>query len=211
MLPGVRRAPSTVRQHLSHSLVAAVAGAAASSRAEAAQGGGAVQITARSEITVTAQGQILATGGGGKGGKALEYISECGWKGGGGGGGSGGAILLEAPHVAVQGRLSVNGGGGGAGGAGGNVPVAERHGADGSQGGSGFDAAEGGPAGLCGGAGGNGASPNTPAGTLGDDHPYDAGGGGGGLGRITLRGGALVLGEQVPPQAHVLRLQPIAR
>ena len=171
-------------------------------------GGGAIQITARERIAVGLEGQMLATGSGGKGGKAYLSSAECTGKAAGGGGGSGGAILLEAPRIEVLGRLSVNGGGGGAGASGGaHLPVAERYGADGAPGGNGFEAAAGGPAVGCGGAGGAGASPNAPTGSDGADHPWEGGGGGGGLGRIAIRGGDLSLGEHVPPQAHVIRLR----
>ncbi len=67
-------------------------------------GGGAVQLTARTRITIGPTARVHAGGAGGRGG-------EFGL--GGGGGGSGGLIGLEAPFVNVRGTLAANGGGGG--------------------------------------------------------------------------------------------------
>jgi hypothetical protein len=64
-------------------------------------GGGALQISSRTRITVTSAGIIDAGGGGAYGGKS------------GAGGGSGGALVLEAPQVSVDGTVAANGGGGG--------------------------------------------------------------------------------------------------
>jgi len=69
----------------------------------AGAGGGALQISSRTTISVTAGGVIDAGGGGG-----AAFI-------GGGGGGSGGGILLEAAVVSVAGTLAANGGGGACG------------------------------------------------------------------------------------------------
>lgn len=69
----------------------------------AGAGGGALQVSSRTKITVTVAGVVDAGGGGG----AFFLV--------GGGGGSGGGILLEAPVVAVGGTLAANGGGGACG------------------------------------------------------------------------------------------------
>jgi hypothetical protein len=74
-------------------------------------GGGALQITARTALTVT--GTVRSNGGAG--------VDGCGSEGGGSGGGSGGALLLEADAVTVTGAtLQANGGNGGDGSNGGN-------------------------------------------------------------------------------------------
>lgn len=73
-------------------------------------GGGAIQISSRASISIG--GELRARGGDGYG------IAGSG--GGAGGGGAGGAFLLEAPAIAVNGTIVVDGGdGGAAGGAGG--------------------------------------------------------------------------------------------
>jgi hypothetical protein len=69
----------------------------------AGAGGGALQVSSRTKITVTVAGVVDAGGGGG----AFFLV--------GGAGGSGGGILLEAPVVAVGGTLAANGGGGACG------------------------------------------------------------------------------------------------
>lgn len=66
----------------------------------AGAGGGALQVSSRTKITVTVAGVVDAGGGGG------QFFLV------GGGGGSGGGILLEAAVVAVGGTLAANGGGG---------------------------------------------------------------------------------------------------
>lgn len=71
-------------------------------------GGGAVMIIAQS---IQIDGQINASGAGGRGGPNA--------KAGGGGGGSGGMIVLEAAALTGAGMVWANGGGGGQGGAGG--------------------------------------------------------------------------------------------
>ncbi len=69
-------------------------------------GGGAVQLVAGGSVTFkpasgTDAGGVLDVGGGGG-----PFTS---------GGGSGGNIIIEAPHVDIEGRLTANGGGGGCG------------------------------------------------------------------------------------------------
>jgi len=63
-------------------------------------GGGAIQITSATKITIPAGGAVGAPGYGG-------YLN--------GGGGSGGSILLEAPVVSIAGGAYANGGSGGCG------------------------------------------------------------------------------------------------
>ncbi len=70
-----------------------------------ASGGGALQITSSTSITIPAGGSILAGGG-------VDSVANYATNINGSGGGSGGAILLEAPTVAVAGNLSANGSGG---------------------------------------------------------------------------------------------------
>lgn len=72
---------------------------------EGGKAAGALQLSARTRLTLN--GRILANGGGGKGATGGS---------GGGGGASGGTVLLEAPTVVVRGGLFANGGGGGGGG-----------------------------------------------------------------------------------------------
>jgi len=69
-------------------------------------GAGAIQLTARTAISV--DGRVLAGGAGGAGGASPSAA-------GGGGGGSGGYVGLDAPTVTVAGTLAANGGGGGGG------------------------------------------------------------------------------------------------
>lgn len=78
--------------------------------ADGGAGGGAVQLSAASTLTVA--GTISVSGGGGRGG-----VSGSADDNGGGGAGSGGAILLEANALSVTttARLVANGGAGGGG------------------------------------------------------------------------------------------------
>lgn len=143
------------------------------------EGGGALQISSAISISISSTGQIKSGGGGGDGGG--------GGVGGGGGGGSGGEILLEAPSIAIAGRLVANGGGGGGGGANGLA----RLGADGQDGTDNTTPASGGvggiPQGSDGGAGAAGAAGMFADATRGGQYNSKAGGGGGGAGRIWLR------------------------
>ncbi|HLU67206.1 MAG TPA: hypothetical protein VKZ63_13070 [Kofleriaceae bacterium] len=117
-------------------------------------GGGAIQISSR--VMVAVSGPISAQGGTGYG-----VASGNDGRGGGGGGGGGGAILLEAPTVAVSGRLRVDGGAGGAAGGGPGAPGAAGPSQNGATAADGNNNAEGGPGG--GGGGGrvrlNGVTP----------------------------------------------------
>lgn len=72
-------------------------------------GGGAVYLIAGSMIVINPSGDIFASGAGGSG---------DGLRDGGGGGGSGGMIVLDAPIINANGRVTANGGAGGSGGAG---------------------------------------------------------------------------------------------
>jgi len=152
-------------------------------------GGGALQIYARTSITI-AGGGIAAGGGGGSGGFRCGAPSN--WLAGHGGG-SGGAIYLQSPSVQNTGTLVANGGGGGGGagqnGNGANGGNANRGTGTGGNGNGNYAA-----------DGGDGASQGT-APQNGFDGPDqgNGGGGGGGLGRIHVRSvAASVLGNTSP-------------
>jgi len=142
-------------------------------------GGGAIQISSGTSITVRSVGIITASGGG-------EYS----------GGGSGGAILLEAPTLDLQGYVTANGGGGGALCSCGSVP--------GNNGRSDGQPASGAtPAGSTIPTGGNGSAGSTVNGSPGTfgDASTDLGGGGGGAGWIRLNsssGSATISGTISP-------------
>jgi len=72
-------------------------------------GGGAVQLSARVSISISAGGFALAGGGGGGG---APQGSACG----GGGGGAGGYLGFDAPSIVFAGTVAANGGAGGSGG-----------------------------------------------------------------------------------------------
>jgi hypothetical protein len=137
-------------------------------------GGGAIQISARDSIAVS--GVIHVGGGGGEAGDSGCFGES---NGGGSGGGSGGAIFLEAPEILLTGTLAANGGGGGAGNPG--DPGADAT-AD-------LTAALGGQAAAdvsrSGGAGATGSAPAVQGDGWPDDGLGNAGGAGGGVGRIT--------------------------
>ncbi|MBL4632398.1 MAG: hypothetical protein JKY56_00925 [Kofleriaceae bacterium] len=132
-------------------------------------GGGAIHLTARGQVTVT--GTIHAGGAGG-----FPGFDD---RGAGGGGGSGGLIRLEGNTVAVgMATLAANGGGGGGGGNN-NPSVAGTHGLAAlavAPGGPGEDT----PAGD----GGNGGFLNVLDGQLGTDGARGGGGAGGGVGHV---------------------------
>jgi hypothetical protein len=139
-------------------------------------GGGALQLTAKLVLTITAA--INAGGGGGQRGK------NCGGGdgGSGGGGGAGGMIYLQSPSMlGGVAALGANGGGGGGGADDDGTPA----------GGPGLDAPSGlggggGTGGGEGGGGGGGAS-GTADGADGTDRSGtddNGGGGGGGVGHI---------------------------
>lgn len=138
-------------------------------------GGGAIQLTARLDITIS--GTVTAGGGGGKG-------APLPGNAGGGGGGSGGMIGLEAPivMVAATGVLAANGGGGGQG------ASQSALGATGVDGLASAIRATGGATLAAGGQGGLGSGGLTVVGGLGQGDAADgAGGGGGGAGFIAIK------------------------
>ncbi len=132
-------------------------------------GGGAIQLTARTSITI--RGVVVASGAGGEGAPLHSAT-------GGGGGGSGGYIGFDAPKVSFidAARIVANGGGGGASE---GFAGAGAHGADGHD-----DAvtALGGIAASCGGGGGAGSAQTTFAGFNASPTASSCGGGGGGGG-----------------------------
>lgn len=140
-------------------------------------GGGALQISSATSISISGP-HIAAGGGGGAGG--------LGSSAGGGGGGAGGEIFLEAPCLAIASTLAANGGGGGAGGSG----VGGESSTGGADGAIGDTPAPGGTGLVQGSNGGAGAAGQ--AGSFLDAQPgggYNSkgGGGGAGAGRIWLR------------------------
>ncbi len=144
--------------------------------------GGAIELAAKTSITVT--GSINAGGGGGAGAPQGSAV-------GGGGGGSGGYIGLDAPAITITGgTLSANGGGGG-----GAAPYA----GNGNQGANadGVNQAQGGPifgggnCGLAGAPGSIGGTFDAPSATGSDS--CGGGGGGGGAGFIFMVAPSLTL------------------
>lgn len=92
-------------------------------------GGGAIQVTSRTEIRLVTTGTINAGGGGGRSGTVGVDGCTSTSNLGGGGGGAGGSVLLEAPQVVFSGAgvvIGASGGGGAAAGVG-----SARAGADG--------------------------------------------------------------------------------
>lgn len=154
-------------------------------------GGGAIELAAKTSITIT--GSLNAGGGGGAGAPQGSAV-------GGGGGGSGGYIGLDAPAITMSGAaLSANGGGGG-----GSSPYAGQ----GNQGGNAVSTAQapggvifgGGNCGLAGSAG-SVATTLDAADAVGSDS-CGGGGGGGGAGFIFLFSPSQVLASSSvsPPQ-----------
>jgi hypothetical protein len=152
-------------------------------------GGGAVYLIAGSRIAV--DGNVFASGAGGRVTTGMDGRQE-----GAGGGGSGGMIVLDAPTIQVNGRVVANGGaGGGGGGAVGGTP-----GGDGSTtqwnqraaAGVGDPAPPNGPAGN----GAQGTAGGATNNLEGGNSVLGAGGGAGGLGVVvtygTLNGGAMM-------------------
>ncbi|MBA2321535.1 MAG: hypothetical protein H0V89_10300 [Deltaproteobacteria bacterium] len=141
-------------------------------------GGGAIQIVSRVSITLSGDGIIDASGGGGMACSYNITTDLCG----GGGGGSGGAILLEAPQVVANGAAVVISTKGGSGAAAGNRLATSAAGQDG---GTGATAAPGGTNGslAAGGAGGT-ATTQPVAGT--NSTSANGGGGGGGTGELRV-------------------------
>ena len=146
-------------------------------------GGGAIEISSRTRITLTATGAIFSDGGGGGGGGRI--VTGTNNAGGGGGGASGGAILLEAPAITVAAgaRLCAVGG---AGGQGGGIGASS---AAGKAGGAGSDCTPGAPmsGSFAGGDGGAGSATGSgDAGTDSNASTHAGGGGGGAAGIIRV-------------------------
>lgn len=147
-------------------------------------GGGALQISVGTTLTVNGGGIITAHGAGGGGGASGERI-------GGGGGGSGGAVLLEGAEVRVNGGSYVTANGG-AGGEGSGDTVAGGTGQNGDNN-SATPATS--PDNGCGANGGSGGTGTDLPGTGGARETSNCnsiankpgGGGGGGVGRIHFR------------------------
>lgn len=136
-------------------------------------GGGAIQLAARSRIDITGTVCVSGTGG---------ALGLPGFDRDSGGGGSGGAILLEAPivNVAASATLVANGGGGGGsnGEGGGRSCIATEAGAGG--------AGLGDPPVGSGGDGGFGTVAAQPGQTGTCGTKQCVGGGGGGVGRVRI-------------------------
>jgi hypothetical protein len=155
-------------------------------------GGGALQISASSRITISGVGKIDASGGGGQANG--QFVIP------GAGGGSGGSVLLEAPEIVLDGPgvvVSTKGGGGSSSG----TNAATR---DGGDGGTDATPAPGGTTSsyASGGTGGTESAPPAP-GSNGPSSSFpDGGGGGGAVGeaRFNNRSGALT-----PTNGAVLR------
>ncbi len=154
-------------------------------------GGGAIQISALREISIT--GRVEANGGGGGTGSGSGATCQ-----GGGGGGSGGGILIEAPNVTLTGILSAVGGGGGGGASNNHAGGTGGQGGWGGSGGSGGQGADGHGCSLQGfTSGGDGGRGGSGSGGGGSGQTWDqrnclsteyvgGGGGGGGVGRIRI-------------------------
>ena len=159
-------------------------------------GGGAVALVSGGAITVA--GAVYASGSGGGTIAGQPGTGNCvpgngGFEQGGGGGGSGGMVVLDAPALAVPGKIAANGGGGGGGGAC----------LGGARGGDGTTAqwnmqASGGMGDVAAGGANGGSGSSRIAFTLLDGFSdiSGGGGGGGGLGFVwtkgTLAGGAMI-------------------
>ncbi len=134
-------------------------------------GGGAIQLTARTGISVAG---VIHTGGAGGGGGFNNS--------GGGGGGSGGMINLDAPDIVLApGAILAANGGGGGGGSGDGLQAPPGASAQ-----PGLQPAPGGSANseINGGVGGNGSAGALPFGAGAGPGNHGAGGGGGGAGYI---------------------------
>ena len=168
----------------------------------AGPGGGAVQLTARMELTIAATGRITAGGSGGGGAPAVGSGDA---QGGGGGGGTGGMLGLQGASIAIAGGaiLASNGGGGG-GGAGNGGAIGTR-----GQGGQLSAArASGGVGGAGEGDGGTGGAGILGQGLNGINSPnVGGGGGGGGVGFIVFTSAtaaSLGNGAVVSPAATIV-------
>jgi hypothetical protein len=159
----------------------------------AGAGGGALQISASSMLTVTSTGELHAGGGGGgsaPNGTAAKNLGASG-------GGSGGGILLEAPTLRIDGKVCANGGGGGGAGYSltSNDPAAD---------GDCMGAAKGGAQAIMGGLG----SQLLLSGQAGESATNSSNsgggaGGGGGAGVIITRGNKTGLGPIIPAASSI--------
>lgn len=165
-------------------------------------GGGALQISAGTNLWIRGTAVLAASGGGGQVGVRQED--------GGGGGGSGGGILLQGAVVdlAAGAWVTAHGGGGGSGNSNDNV-----NGSAGSDGAAASGTAAGG--GMANQGSGNGGAGGVAGlaptvGAAGQNPAFDpgagGGGGGGAVGRIRIHGGASCTGTgsaQISPAALV--------
>jgi hypothetical protein len=153
--------------------------------------GGAVYLIAATSISIT--GDVFASGAGGNTDPDATGAEE-----GGGGGGTGGMIGIDAPVIAISGRVAANGGAGGGGGA---LNAGGAHGGDGSTINWNARASKGTRAMDPAGDGGDGA-PGTAVGQIdnlnGTSSDGGGGGGGGGLGVIWIDG-TVTDGSKVSP------------
>ena len=156
-------------------------GVGGGSSERASPGGGALQLVARQNISLS--GAIDAPGRGGEGG---------GFANGGNGGGSGGDLLLEAQQViASGGSLTCNGGAGGEAGTGNDCQPGQQS----------AMVATGGTDNIGGGSGGDGAAGTTAAENGEDANAITGGGGGGGgVGRIRIN---VTNGCNIGPQVTI--------
>jgi hypothetical protein len=153
-------------------------------------GGGALEIAARTSITISGTGNLEASGGAGRAGVSAY--------GAGGGGGAGGYIGLDSPSVTIAGLVAANGGSGGGGGS----DIA--NGTNGLNGSSSGNRATGGPGAASSGVGtcvkggdssGGGGLDGVSAGVS----PCGGGGGGGGAGYILIWAPAPTITGTVSP------------
>lgn len=156
----------------------------------AGAGGGAIQLSSATRVTIS--GGVNAGGGGGGAGLSLKPTGHCDMAAGSGGG-SGGAIVLQSPRVEILagGAIAANGGGGGSSGGDPNgqddYPAAD--GGDGNDGGLATMGGDpGGDVGTWSSAGGRGGgrAGASAAGANATDCNGNGGGGGGGVGRIVV-------------------------
>jgi hypothetical protein len=137
-------------------------------------GGGAIQLTAHRQLSISGG---VHSGGGGGGGGFLCYLSGFGYFTSGSGGGSGGSIYVQSRALTGSGWLTANGGAGGSGAA-----PSLYYGSGGEDAHHDSTAAAGGGGEV--GLGGSGSAGNGDGSDGGYTYILGAGGGGGGGGRI---------------------------
>jgi hypothetical protein len=145
----------------------------------AGAGGGAIQVSAHTQLIVS--GKILASGGGGNGGNTCANTGADS----GGGGGSGGAIFIQTPLLTMNSGSGIfaNGGSGGGGASSANTLTKGGQGFNGS---AARSAAMGGAGAETDRNGGNGGFDGAAPVDGGDG--FNGGGGGGAVGRIAVHG-----------------------